>query len=219
MINIGFIKSPGLLRESFKLMLETRVSNRVLIQGHNYKDLEQVEQALDIVLIDLPNFLRYSEEVSPDTFSENNKLIVLAKAGEEHYVVETIKAGAYGFLLEEMEAEEFLYAVEQVAQGKYYIHARSSHHLMTLYDSSTVEKRGNKQKNNTLMYPNTILAFKSLQLVVQVLNIEVISEHMGISELTVKNHLANVIAVLQVRNRTEAVITAIHNGWMEVPKP
>src|SRR5699024_6617359 len=218
-INIGFIKSPGLLRESFKLMLETRVSNRVLIQGHNYKDLEQVEQALDIVLIDLPNILRYSEEVSPDTFSENNKLIVLAKAGEEHYVIETIKAGAYGFLLEEMEAEEFLYAVEQVAQGKYYIHGRASHHLMTLYDSSTVEKRGPQEKNNQPRNPITKRAFQALQHVAQGLNNEEISQHMGISDKTVKNHLANVLAVLQVRNRTEAVITAIQNGWMEVPKP
>lgn len=218
MINIGFIKSPGLVQESFKLMLETRDSNHVLMQRSNYKDLEQVEQSLDIVIMDLPNFLRWIEEVSPDTFSESNKLIVLAKSGEEHHVLEAIKAGVYGFLLEEMEAEEFLYAVDQVARGEYYIHGRASHHLMTLYDPAIEESRRLQEKHNKPGNPITKRAFQALQLVAQGLNNEEISQSMGISEKTVKNHLANVLAVLQVRNRTEAVITSIQNGWMEVPK-
>lgn len=219
MINIGLIKSPGLLQESFRLMLETRDSNHVLMQGGHYKDLEQAEQALDIVVIDLPNFLRRIEEVYPDTFSENNKFIVLAKSGEEHYVIEAMRAGVYGFLLEEMEAEEFLYAVDQVARGKYYIHGRASHHLMALYDPAIEENRRLQEKNNKPGNPITKRAFQALQLVAQGLNNEEISRYMQISEKTVKNHLANVLAVLQVRNRTEAVITAIQNGWMEVPEP
>jgi len=219
MINIGLIKSPGLVQESFKLMLETRDANHVLMQGSNYKDLKQVEQTLDIIVIDLPNFLHWREEAFPDTLSESTKLIVLAKSGEEHHVMEAIQAGVYGFLLEEMETEEFLYAVDQVAQGKYYIHGRASHHLMALYDPAIENNRRLQEKQNKPGNPITKRAFQALQLVAQGLNNEEISQYMQISEKTVKNHLANVLAVLQVRNRTEAVITAIQNGWMEVPQP
>jgi len=219
MINIGLIKSPGLIQESFKLMLETQDPNQVLTQGSTYQDLEQVEQTLDIVVIDLPNFLRWSEEAFPDIFSESTKLIVLAKSGEEHHVMEAIKAGVYGFLLEEMETKEFLYAVDQVAQGKHYIHGRASHHLMTLYDPSVEEKRHLQEQPNKPKNPLTKRAFQALQLVAQGHNNKEIAQSMQISEKTVKNHLANVLAVLQVRNRTEAVITAIQNGWMEVPEP
>src|SRR5699024_11725160 len=85
----------------------TRDSNHVLMQGSNYKDLEQVEQTLDIVVIDLPNFLHWIEEVSLDTFSETNKLIVLAKSGEEHHAIEAIQAGAYGFFWRKWKPRSF----------------------------------------------------------------------------------------------------------------
>src|SRR5699024_5713412 len=170
MINIGLIKSPGLVQESFKLMLETRDANHVLMQGSNYKDLKQVEQTLDIIVIDLPNFLHWREEAFPDTLSESTKLIVLAKSGEEHHVMEAIQAGVYGFLLEEMETEEFLYAVDQVAQGKYYIHGRASHHLMALYDPAIENNRRLQEKQNKPGNPITKRAFQALQLVAQGLN-------------------------------------------------
>src|SRR5699024_329476 len=108
------------------------------------------------------------------TFSENNRLIVLAKAGEEHHVIEAIKAGVYGFLLEEMEAGEFLYAVDQVARGEYYIHGRASHHLMALYnpDPAIENNRRLQEKNNKPGNPITKRAFQALQLVAQGLNNE-----------------------------------------------
>src|SRR5699024_1041479 len=139
---------------------------------------------LDIVVIDLPNFLRWIEEMPPEFFSENTKIIVLAKSGEEHHVVKAIQAGVYGFLLEEMETEEFLYAVDQVAQGKYYIHGRASHHLIALYDLSVEEKGYLQEQPNKPKNPLTKRAFQSLQLVAQGYNNKEISQSMKISEKT-----------------------------------
>jgi len=43
-----------------------------------------------------------------------------------------------------------------------------------------------------------------------------IAETLVISEKTVKNHVSNILQKMNVNDRTQAVVTAIRNGWVEV---
>ncbi len=43
-----------------------------------------------------------------------------------------------------------------------------------------------------------------------------ISEDLYISEKTVKNHVSNILQKMNVNDRTQAVVTAIKNGWVLV---
>lgn len=43
-----------------------------------------------------------------------------------------------------------------------------------------------------------------------------IAESYGISEQTVKNHLAKILQRLQVPDRTAAVVMALRNGWLDL---
>jgi two-component system response regulator DegU len=43
-----------------------------------------------------------------------------------------------------------------------------------------------------------------------------IGDALYISEKTVKNHVSNILQKLKVKDRTQAVVTAIKNGWVEV---
>lgn len=62
MVNIRVIHSLTLLQESWKLLLETQKDYHVLTYKNNYRDLPPTHEDVDIILMDLPNFLRYSEE-------------------------------------------------------------------------------------------------------------------------------------------------------------
>src|SRR5699024_12877840 len=42
-----------------------------------------------------------------------------------------------------------------------------------------------------------------------------VSETLEISEKTVKNHVSNILQKMNVNDRTQAVVTAIRNGWVE----
>lgn len=211
MVNIRVIHSLTLLQESWKLLLETQKDYHVLTYKNNYRDLPPTHEDVDIILMDLPNFLRYSEETPSFSPSTQTKLAVFIQAGEEHYITKALQAGAHGFLMEEMEEEEFLWAIDCIAKGKYYIHGRASHHLVTSYKPTQEELRYSTN-------PLTKRAFQTLQLVAQGLNNEEVAQKMGISTKTAKNHMANVLITLNVQNRTGAVMKAIQNGWMEVPR-
>ena len=43
-----------------------------------------------------------------------------------------------------------------------------------------------------------------------------IGETLYISEKTVKNHVSNILQKMAVNDRTQAVVMAIKNGWVEV---
>ncbi len=43
-----------------------------------------------------------------------------------------------------------------------------------------------------------------------------IGDQFGISEQTVKNHLANILHRLQVPDRTAAVVLALRRGWLDL---
>lgn len=218
MINIGLIESQSLLRDSFKLMLETHSTNKVVFSSNHYLHLQYVEESLDVVLLDLPNFLQYNQNEEHTALTDETKLIVVAQTGEESSVVQAIEAQAWGFLLKEMETEEFLYAVEQVAQNKYYIHGRASHYIMASSLKSVEKETQRLETSHRPVNPLPKRAFRALQLTAEGISNEEIAEEMQISEKTVKNHMSFVLASLQVRNRTAAVVKAIQNGWIVIPK-
>lgn len=43
-----------------------------------------------------------------------------------------------------------------------------------------------------------------------------IGESLFISEKTVKNHVSNILQKMNVNDRTQAVVVAIKNGWVEM---
>ncbi|HXI18169.1 MAG TPA: LuxR C-terminal-related transcriptional regulator [Chloroflexota bacterium] len=45
-----------------------------------------------------------------------------------------------------------------------------------------------------------------------------IGVRLGISEQTVKNHLAKVLQRLRAPDRTSAVVISLHNGWLDLSR-
>jgi two-component system, NarL family, response regulator DegU len=55
-----------------------------------------------------------------------------------------------------------------------------------------------------------------LRLLAQGKNNRTISEHLYISEKTVKNHVSNILYKLNVQDRTQAVLMAMRYGWVQL---
>jgi len=175
----------------------------------------------DIVLMDInmpvENGVTATEklrEICPDV-----KIIILSIHDDESYVFETLRKGASGYLLKDMEAESLIEAIRTVAEGHAYIHPKVTgkliHQLrrMSNTDGAVVVQAEKKQPQN-ISVPLTKREIEVLRLMAEGKSNKMIGEHLFISEKTVKNHVSSILQKMEVEDRTQAVIVSIKNGWV-----
>lgn len=175
----------------------------------------------DVVLLDInmpvENGVTATEklrEMCPDV-----KVIILSIHDDESYVFETLRKGASGYLLKDMEAESLIDAIRTVAAGHAYIHPKVTgkliHQLrrMANTDGAAVAQAEKKQPRN-INVPLTKREIEVLRLMAEGKSNKMIGEHLFISEKTVKNHVSSILQKMEVEDRTQAVIVSIKNGWV-----
>ncbi|PZE19367.1 response regulator [Paenibacillus xerothermodurans] len=182
----------------------------------------------DIVLMDInmpvENGVVATEklkEIFPDI-----KVIILSIHDDESYVFETLRKGASGYLLKDMEAESLINAIRSVVAGHAYIHPKVTGKLinqlrrMTYLDEvgtaggSAVSKEAGVKYIHTDNSPLTRREAEVLRLMAEGKSNKMIGEFLFISEKTVKNHVSSILQKMEVDDRTQAVIVAIKNGWV-----
>lgn len=157
------------------------------------------------------------------------KVIILSIHDDESYVFETLRKGATGYLLKDMEAEALINAIRSVALGYAYIHPKVTGKLinqmrrMTYLDERGIASsdEGNLRDNSVgVKYvqndnsPLTRREAEVLRLMAEGKSNKMIGEFLFISEKTVKNHVSSILQKMEVDDRTQAVINSIKNGWV-----
>ncbi|WP_058300354.1 response regulator [Gorillibacterium timonense] len=155
------------------------------------------------------------------------KIIILSIHDDESYVFETLRKGASGYLLKDMEAEALINAIRSVVAGHAYIHPKVTGKLinqlrrMTYLDergtasgSADQLKDAGVRYNHTTESPLTKREAEVLRLMAEGKSNKLIGESLFISEKTVKNHVSSILQKMEVEDRTQAVINSIKNGWV-----
>ncbi|WP_409343767.1 response regulator [Paenibacillus sp. MBLB4367] len=182
----------------------------------------------DIVLMDInmpiENGVVATEKLKE--FFPETKVIILSIHDDESYVFETLRKGASGYLLKDMEAESLINAIHSVVAGHAYIHPKVTGKLinqlrrMTYLDEVGVAASGIGVKEagvkfvHTSSNPLTRREAEVLRLMAEGKSNKGIGEFLFISEKTVKNHVSSILQKMEVDDRTQAVIIAIKNGWV-----
>ncbi|BDG45081.1 response regulator transcription factor [Parageobacillus sp. VR-IP] len=220
---IAIIDDHQLFREGIKRILEFEEEFEVVADGADGSEvLSIVEQYRpDIVLMDInmPNIngveaTKQLVETYPET-----KVVVLSIHDDENYVMRALQTGATGYLLKEMDADTLIEAVKVVAEGGSYLHPKVAHNLIREYRRLASGKDESKIRKQEVRRPLHLLTRREcevLQLLADGKSNRGIGEALYISEKTVKNHVSNILQKLNVNDRTQAVVVAIKNGWVEV---
>ncbi|GIP40977.1 transcriptional regulatory protein DegU [Paenibacillus sp. J31TS4] len=182
----------------------------------------------DIVLMDI-NMPVENGVVATQKLKEifpSIKVIILSIHDDESYVFETLRKGASGYLLKDMEAESLINAIRSVVSGHAYIHPKVTGKLinqlrkMTYLDETGVALDNGHVKEAGVKYihsPNSPLTRREaevLRLMAEGKSNKAIGEFLFISEKTVKNHVSSILQKMEVDDRTQAVIISIKNGWV-----
>jgi len=148
------------------------------------------------------------------------KVIILSIHDDETYVSHALQSGAQGYLLKEIDTESLLEAIRVVYDGGSYLHPKVTHNLVQEY-RKLVQNQHSKSSVHEIEYrkPLHLLTRREcqvLQLLSEGQSNRMIAETLVISEKTVKNHVSNILQKMEVNDRTQAVVMAIKNGWVEV---
>lgn len=147
-------------------------------------------------------------------------IILTQTEADRTTIAEAIDAGAFAYCHKSIAADQLIRVVRKVHEGYYYIDnsfMRSDD--VTIWKNKQVTslltpyiQNARREKKITLS-PRERDILKS---VVQGRSNKEISLHLQISQQTVKNHMTSILNKLDVRDRTQAVITAIRHGWVNI---
>lgn len=230
-IKILLADDHQLFREGLKRILNMEDDLEVIgecgdgIQVLEFCNHEKPEIVLMDINMPIENGVVATErlrDIFPDV-----KVIILSIHDDESYVFETLRKGASGYLLKDMEAESLINAIRSVVSGHAFIHPKVTGKLinqlrrMTYLDemgvvagaAAATQEAGVKfvaGDNN----PLTRREAEVLRLMAEGKSNKMIGEYLYISEKTVKNHVSSILQKMEVDDRTQAVINSIKFGWV-----
>ena len=219
MIRLILVDDHEMVREGLKAILLEEPDFSIVGDAANAEQaLALIEQQQpDVVLLDvrLPGIsgievCRIVGERFPTT-----AVIILTTFTDEHLVAQCIQAGARGFIIKDIERFELKRAIRAVARGEAAIDTKTA--ATVFAQLRRVPLQANQEPIQS--FPNSPETLTPQQLVIlrliaQGLPSREIATQLYLSENTVKGYVQEILHKLGVKNRTEAVMVAVRQGWL-----
>ncbi|MGA2388817.1 MAG: response regulator transcription factor [Candidatus Sulfotelmatobacter sp.] len=199
-IRVILAEDQGMVLGALAALLEIEGDISVVAQVRNGKE------ALDAVLTHKPDVLITDIEMplmtGLDAAAElkrrhvPTRVIILTTFARAGYLRRAMEAGALGYLLKDMRAEELAEAVRRVQQGLRVIHPDLAMEAWAEMDPLTDRER------------------QVLRLAGEGMQSGDIAAELGLSEGTVRNYLSEAISKMGASNRVEASRIARTKGWL-----
>lgn len=222
-VKIALIDDHKLFREGVKRILEFEPSFQVVAEGDDGSSASKLvkENSPDVVLMDInmPDVNGVQATADLVKYFPETRIIILSIHDDESYVTHALKTGAQGYLLKEMDSDALIDAIKVVSDGGSYLHPKITHNLVREYRQlAKANKRGGGEpvEHHKPLHLLTKRECEILQLLADGKSNRGVSDTLYISEKTVKNHVSNILQKMKCNDRTQAVVQAIRNGWVEV---
>ncbi|MCF6093398.1 response regulator transcription factor [Microaerobacter geothermalis] len=219
-ITILLVDDHQLFREGIKRILNMEADFSVVGEAGDGETACQLAQVLqpDVILMDvnMPHMNGVEATEIIHQYTPESKVIILSIHDDEGYVQKTLRSGASGYLLKEMEAEELIDAVKAVSRGEAYIHPKVTGPLIEELRRLSEKEQVMEGTSDGIDYLLSPRELEVLQLMAEGMSNRSIGEKLFISEKTVKNHVSSILAKMEVQDRTHAVVTAIKKGWIHL---
>lgn len=137
--------------------------------------------------------------------------LVLTTFDDDELVLRALRAGARGFLLKDVTLEQLVGAIRTLARGGSLVQPALTDRLMR-----ALQATGDVADFNDLPAPQPLTdrELEILRLLAGGFNNREIADATYLAEGTVKNHVSSVLMKLHVRDRTRAVLRALHIGLL-----
>ncbi|MFD3997293.1 response regulator [Streptomyces sp. NPDC058548] len=220
-IRVLLADDQALLRSAFKVLVNSEPDMEVVgeaADGAQAVALARSERA-DVVLMDIrmpgTDGLAATRMITADPELSDVRIVMLTTFEVDEYVVQSLRAGASGFLGKGAEPEELLGAIRIAHAGEALLSPAATKGLIATFlaqgpgaDAVGEGGRGRTERLAAL----TAREREVLVLVAGGLSNDEIAERLDVSPLTVKTHVNRAMAKLGARDRAQLVVTAYESG-------
>ena len=212
MIRLLIIDDHEMVREGLKAMLLAEPDFSIVGDAANAEQALALIERLhpDVVLLDvrLPGIsgveiCRIVTEKYPES-----AVIILTTFTDENLVAQCIQAGARGFIVKDIERFDLKRSIRAVARGEAAIDPKAAVAMFAQL------RRFPRPQSEPTPEPISSQQLVILRLVAQGLSSREIATQLYLSENTVKGYVQEILHRLGVKNRTEAVMVAVKQGWL-----
>ncbi len=233
MVRVLVVDDQQLIRDGIASLL--RVQDGISVAGTATNGQEALEQAIalqpDVILMDVRMPFMNGVEATIQVLKQlpSCRILMLTTFDDDEYVRDAMRAGARGYLLKDLPAQDLANAVRAVSQGVYQFDATVIERMIGTLGSPHTARKNEVGERMTPALPATKAnatadALHSAGLTnreVEVLRLiatgatnREVADSLVISEGTVKNHLSNIFSRLGLRDRTQAVMYAREHGFL-----
>jgi DNA-binding NarL/FixJ family response regulator len=202
-----------LVRTGFRLILDSEPDIDVVGEATNGHEAVTMARELrpDVILMDIrmPELdgIEATRQVVRSDGGETTRVLMLTTFDLDEYVYDALRAGASGFLLKDVPADQLAAGVRMVAAGDALLAPAITRRLIEQFAASppAAETPAGIEE----LTPRELEVFR---LVAKGMSNAEIANQLVIGETTVKTHVTRLLMKLEVRDRVQAVVLAYEAG-------
>jgi DNA-binding NarL/FixJ family response regulator len=149
-----------------------------------------------------------------DPALDRPRVLMLTTFELDEYVYESLRAGASGFLLKDVPADQLVAGIRVVAEGEALLAPSVTKRLISDFSASRAAKALEENPPAGLAELTT-REMEVFKLIARGMSNHEIAQELVVSETTVKTHVARILMKLGLRDRVQAVVLAYESGLVQ----
>ncbi|WP_240135990.1 response regulator [Streptomyces sp. MUM 178J] len=220
-IRVLLADDQALLRSAFRVLVNSEPDMEVVGEAADGAQAVELARAgkADVVLMDIRmpgvDGLAATRLISEDPELSDVRVVMLTTFEVDEYVVQSLRAGASGFLGKGAEPDELLNAIRTAAAGDALLSPAATKGLIARFLSQGGGADETRSDSGPYAEKLAALTGREREVLVHVaagLSNDEIGERLEVSPLTVKTHVNRAMAKLGARDRAQLVVTAYESG-------
>jgi DNA-binding NarL/FixJ family response regulator len=213
-VRVLLVDDQALIRTGFRMILGAEEDIEVVGEcADGTQAIDSVKRLNpDVVLMDIrmPEMdgIEATRRITQADGDPAVRVLMLTTFDLDEYVYDALRAGASGFLLKDVPADQLVDGIRLVAAGEALLAPSVTRRLIEEFSKGP---RSHQEKPAALeeLTPRELEVFT---LIARGMSNHEIADELVVSETTVKTHVARVLMKLGVRDRVQAVVLAYESG-------
>jgi two-component system, NarL family, response regulator LiaR len=207
-IQILIVDDHAMVRRGLKILLEDFPGIKVVGEAAN--GLQAIEYASrlqpDIVLMDLVMPVMDGIEAIQRIIAihPDQRIIVLTASSDGETFIQAIKAGAQGYFVKDLDAEELVRAIQNVYQGRPEFDSR--------FVREVIRRARIEDYSGQLPGQLSEKEVEILRMLAHGMTDQAISRELFVTEVTIRTHVSRIVKKLGLQNRVQAILYSLRSG-------